>query len=99
MPCGKYIWGSYKYYDFEKHLSTDYKKIVFWKKNLFLLPPGKAGRRFLKEVSRLMNDWLQDSPLKDIAFKAIMPKLLLQKPSQKSKSKDHLRALQRRMEL
>ena len=75
MPCGKYIWGSYKYYDFEKHLSTDYEKIVFWKKNLFLLPPGKAGRRFLKEVSRLMNDWLQDSPLKDIAFKAIMPKL------------------------
>ena len=35
MPCGKYIWGSYKYYDFEKHLSTDYEKIVFWKKNLF----------------------------------------------------------------
>ena len=28
-----------------------------------------------------------------------MPSLLLQKPSQKSKSKDHLRALERRLEL
>ena len=48
-----------------------------------------------------MSEWLHDSPLKDIAFKAIMvmPSLLLQKPSQKSKSKDHLRALERRLEL
>ena len=42
-----------------------------------------------------------DLPLKDIVFKAIMvmPSLLLQKPSQKSKSKDHLRALEWRLEL
>ena len=48
-----------------------------------------------------MSEWLQDSPLKDIAFKAMMamPNLLLQKPSQKSKSKDHLSALERKMEL
>ena len=48
-----------------------------------------------------MSEWLHDSPLKDIAFKAIMvmPSLLLQKPSQNSKSKDHLRALERRLEL
>ena len=48
-----------------------------------------------------MNERLQDLPLQDIAFKAIMvmPNLLLQKPSQKSKLKDHLSALERRMEL
>ena len=48
-----------------------------------------------------MNEWLHSSPMKDIAFKAIMimPKLLMQKPSQKSKSKDHLKALERRMQL
>ena len=59
------------------------------------------GRKFIGEVSRLMSGWLHDSPLKDIAFKAIMvmPSLLLQKPSQKSKSKDHLRALEQRLEL
>ena len=74
---------------------------MFWRKNLFLLPSRKAGRKFIGEVSRLMSEWLHDSPLKDIEFKAIMamPSLLLQKPSQKSKSKDHLRALERRLEL
>ena len=50
--CEKYIWGRYKDYDFEKHPSSFYEKIVFWKKNLFLLPSGKAGRKFIEEVSR-----------------------------------------------
>ena len=97
----KYIWGKYKDHEFEKHLSQVYEIAMFWRKNLFLLPSGKAGRKFIGEVSRLMSEWLHDSPLKDIAFKAIMvmPSLLLQKPSQKSKSKDHLRALVRRLEL
>ena len=61
------------------------KKIVFWKKNLSLLPSEKAGRKLFEEVSRLMNEWLLDLQLKDIPFKVIMimPNLLLQKPSQK----------------
>ena len=48
-----------------------------------------------------MNECLHDSPLKDIPFKTIMimPSLLLQKPSQKSKSREHLKALERRMDL
>ena len=97
----KYIWGKYKDHEFEKNLSQVYETVVFWRKNLFLLPSGKAGKKFIGEVSRLMSEWLHDSLLKDIKFKAIMvmPRLLLQKPSQKSKSKDHLRALERRSEL
>ena len=97
----KYIWGKYKDHEFEKNLSQVYETVVFWRKNLFLLPFGKAGRKFIGEVSRLMSEGLHDSLLKDISFKAIMvmPSLLLQKPLQKSKSKDHLRALERRLEL
>ena len=97
----KYIWGKYKDHEFEKNLSQVYETAAFWRKNLFRLPFGKAGRKFIGEVSRLMSAWLHDSPLKDIAFKAIlmMPSLLLQKLSHKSKSKDHLRALERRLEL
>ena len=47
-----------------------------------------------------MNEWLQESPLEDIAFKAIMimRNLILQKPSKNSKAKDHLEALERRLE-
>ena len=86
---------------FERNLSLAYEKIVYWKKNLFLLPSGQAGKSFIDEMSRLMNEWIRKSPLKDIAFKAIMvmPGLLLQKPSQKSKSKDDLTSLENRMKL
>ena len=94
-------WARYDSYTFEENLSLVYKKIVYWKKNLFLLPFGRARKQFIEETTKLINKWLQDSPLKDIAFKAIMimPSLLLQKPSKNSKSRDHLKALERRMDL
>ena len=46
-----------------------------------------------------MNAWVEDLPLKYIAFKAIMimSSLLLQKSSKKSKAKDHIAALERRI--
>ena len=76
-------------------------EIVFWKKNLFMLPTGSIGKRYVREISRLMNAWQEDSPLKNIAFKAIhiMPNMLLQKPSKKSKAREHTEALKRRLEL
>ena len=85
---------------FEANVSTMYEQIVYGKRNLFLLPSGKAGKQYIDETTKLMNEWLQESPLKDIAFKAIMimPNLLLQKPSKNSKAKDHLKALERRLE-
>ena len=48
-----------------------------------------------------MKEWIHELPLKDIAFKAIivMSSLLLQKPSQKSKSKDCLKSWENQMEL
>ena len=68
---------------------------------MFLLPSGRAGKQFIEETTKLINEWLHDLPLKDTAFKAIMiiPSLLLQKPSKKSKSRDHLKLLERRMDL
>ena len=85
---------------FEANVSTMYEQIVYGKRNLFLLPSGKAGKQYIYETTKLMNEWLQESPLKDIAFKAIkiMPNLLLQKPSKSSKAKDHLKVLERRLE-
>ena len=66
----------------------------------FLLPTGKAGRKFIEELTRLLYCWVNDTAMKDVAFRTvmIMPSLLLQKPSKTSKSKDHLIALERRME-
>ena len=99
-PQKSFTWGKYPSHVFEANVSTVYEQIVYWKKNLFLLPSGKAGKQYIDETTKLMNEWVQESPLKDIAFKAIMimPNLLLQKPSKNSKAKDHLKALERRLE-
>ena len=63
----------------EKDLNNGNEKIVRWKKNLFMLPSGAAGKRYVEEVTRLMKLWIQDTPLKSISLKAvhIMPVLLL----------------------
>ena len=48
-----------------------------------------------------MNQWVEGNPLQKIAMKSIhiMPSLLLQKPSKNLKAKDHLRVLERRLEM
>ena len=87
--------GDYDGHVFEKI----YDIIVHWKKNLFMLPSGRAGKDYIGEITRLLNAWIQDSAMKDITFKAIMvmPSLILQKPSRNSKAKDHSEVLRRRM--
>ena len=66
-----------------------------------MVPTSKTGKEFINKITRLLNAWVDDSSLKDIAFKAIMvlPSLLLQKPSKKSETKDHCEVLQRRLTL
>ena len=75
--------GNYKEPEFVKMLNTVYDKVVFWRKNIFLLPSGRSGKLYIEETTRLINSWTHKSPLQDVAFKAIMvmPNLLLQKPS------------------
>ena len=82
-------------------LNSNYEKIVHWKRNLSMLPSGTAGKNYIEEVIRLMKLWVNDTPLKKIAWKAVhvMPALLLQKPSKSSKSKDHHADLERRLKL
>ena len=82
-----YTWGRYPDIEFEENVTFIYEQIVYWKKNLFFLPTGKAGKLFIDELTKLLNAWIDDSPLKKIAMKTdtIMPSLLLQKPSKESK--------------
>jgi len=96
-----FAWGKYTNTSIENSINTIYEQIVFWRKNLFLLPTGSAGKRYIDETTRLLNSWSQNSPLKHIAMKAIMimPSLLLQKPGKNSKSVDHRKALERRLQL
>ena len=65
------------------------------------MPSDVARKKYIDEVTRLLKLWIQDSPSKSIALKAIhvMPALSLQKPSKSSKLKDHLVSLERRLKL
>ena len=74
------------------------QSIFFWKKNIFLLPTCKARTLFIEEMTRLLLYLVDGAAMCEIVFPA-MPSLLLQKTSEKLKSKDLPIALQRRREL
>ena len=92
-----FYWGKIPGTEFNNQICIAYEQIVYWKRNLFLVPTGNAGKTFIKETTKLINHFVDDSAMKCIAMKAlmVMPALLLQKPSKSSKAKDHSNALQR----
>ena len=95
------MWGKYPLLQFKKSLNLCYKEIVKWKKNLFLLPSGRAGKEFLVEMKNLIDLFINKTPYYTIALNAlmVMVPLLLQKPSKNSKSSDHMKYLQKRLTL
>ena len=63
------------------------------------LSSSAAGKKYIKEITRLLKLRIHDSSLKTIALKTIhvIAALLLLKPSKSSNSKDHLVSLERRL--
>ena len=76
-----------------------YNTTVHWRKSLFLLPSKSAGKRFIEEMTRLINSWTFRLEQDTIATKALIvsPTLLLKKYRFTSKSKDNLETLKRRL--
>ncbi len=96
------VWGLHTKEDLHQILNATYEEIVLWRRNVFKLPTGGAGKKFIAETTSLINMWNSESmEMKDVALKAVMvmPALLLQKPSFKSKCKQHNECLQRRLNL
>ena len=78
-----------------------YEEIVQWKRNLFKLRTGSAGRDFLEEMIVMLNMFNSSSAMKSAAITMvmIMPPLLLQKPSRNSKAKGHKIYLEKQLTL
>ena len=75
-------------------------KITTWKKNIFQVPKGKAGNSFIAECTNLLkqiNDKTKWEPVAMNQLIIFMP-LMLQKPSRRSKRKDHAKYLLKRLE-
>lgn len=94
-------WGSLDGKKFCDSIHEAYEEIIHWKRNIFLLPSGASGNSFVVETARLLQAFTDGSALQCIALKAslVMHALPLQKPSQKSKARDHVAHLKRRLEM
>jgi hypothetical protein len=82
-------------------LNGIYDETVHWRRNLFKVPSGKAGTTFVRELSGMFRAYADRSALESVAMKVVMvmPALLLQKPHPRSKAKDHVLHLERRLQL
>ena len=78
-----------------------YDEITTWRKNLFLLPRGKAGTEFIKELTRLIELFVNETKWKNLSLTLmhIFIPIMLQKPSPKSKAKQHVKYLMKRLQL
>ena len=92
-------WGSLNGEDFAHAIHCAYMEAVHWRRNVFLVPSGKVGKSFIKELTSLFTAYAQGSALESIALEAAMTAcaVLLQKPHPASKSRDHVKALERRL--
>ena len=80
-------------------ITDAYNEIATWRKNVFLVPYGKTGRDFIDQVTSHINDWNNGANCQHIALKAAFVLLAvgLQKPSPKSKAKEHQELLSKRL--
>ena len=79
-----------------------YSEIVTWSSNNLFEPPMCNGTSFMiKQMTQIINNYNQDTFLAPIALKvqAIIPHLFLNKTQPKSKHRENIQAVNRRMEL
>ena len=95
-----FVWGEIAAQDFVQVVEAAYCEPVHWRRNIFKVPSGKAGKEFVLELAHLFRSYANATALESVALKAamIMPHLLLQKPSSTSKAKDHCDHLSRRLQ-
>ena len=95
-------WGTFQNgVEIKNALNSAYDEVVTWRKNLFKLPSGKHGKAFIHEITKWVNEYVSSSSgLESVAMTAIMilPPLLLQKPTKRSKTKDHNKFLETRLQ-
>ena len=92
---GSVVWGELKGEEVANEINKAYITVIKWKKNLFKLPGGKCGNSFVSEIGNLIDLWVDKSKSESIALTAlhVFVPLMLQKPSKKSKNRDHIRYL------
>ena len=99
ISTANFQWGEHDGSSVGLAVESAYAEAVHWRRNIFMIPSGKAGKDYVKEQARLFSAYSDGTPMEQVALKVamLMPLLLLQKPHPTSKTKDHTRCLERRM--
>ena len=94
-------WGNMSHESFCNTINGVYDEIVHFRRNIFNVPLGRAGKAFIEELTFWIKQFNSNSDLNCVALKAfiVLPTLILQKPSATSKSKKHCAAIVRRLNL
>ena len=61
-------WGERSSQEIISSINRSYEQIVYWRRNLFLVPSGSAGKKFVSETTRLINAFVDSSALKSISL-------------------------------
>ena len=98
-PLMNFTWGQFDGTDAGHAIHAAYAEVVHWRRNIFKIPWGVAGKDFVRETSRLLRAFAEKSSLAPVAMKALMlfPSPALQRPSGGSRAKDNAEHLSRRM--
>ena len=48
-------WGEQNQHEISKKIQDAYERIIFWEKNLFMLPTSAAAKKYITETTKLMN--------------------------------------------
>ncbi len=80
-------------------LDRAYTEIVHWRPNVFTIPLGSAGKRFVEETCRLAAAFAESKAEESVALLAlmVMPALLLQQPRDAATHRERVSCLDRRM--
>ena len=100
IKANKIKWGNHEgEVAIKDVIQATYNEIVTWRKNLFMVPRGKAGSDFIKEIARIIREFTTPTKWTRLALAKvhIFIPLMLQKPSPKSKAKDHAKYLDKRL--
>ncbi len=99
MARPQFDWSEVDSESFVQAVTAAHSEVVHWRRNVFAVPSGKAGKAFVSELARLYRAYAEGSALELITLKAttILPILLLQKPHRSSKSREHVSCLERRL--
>lgn len=95
-----FTWGAFNGHSVAHAIDQDYSEIVHWKRKLFLLLSGKAGKDFIREQMSLLLSYAESKSLKRIALKAAMTI-----PSAAAEAmclihaKDHVKCIERQLQL